>query len=156
MWKNQISGPRRTRSACQNWSKNYLEMLTLGCKCHSSGPPHPHITSSARRKLTAVLSLPTVMAAVWPQWLTPAGFLSCPSELSGKGADAPSCPGNKNADNSGSFSRGFPTQGLNSGLPDSLPSEPPRKPKNTGVGSLSLLQWIFLTQQSNQGPLHRK
>ena len=32
---------------------------------------------------------------------------------------------------------------------DSLPSEPPGKPKNTGVGSLSLLQWIFLTQESN-------
>ena len=25
---------------------------------------------------------------------------------------------------------------------DSLPAEPQRKPKNTGVGSLSLLQWI--------------
>ena len=32
---------------------------------------------------------------------------------------------------------------------DSLLSEPPRKPKNTGVGSLSLLQGIFLTQESN-------
>ena len=36
---------------------------------------------------------------------------------------------------------------------DSLPSEPPRKPKNTGVGSRSLLQQIFLTQESNQGLL---
>ena len=26
--------------------------------------------------------------------------------------------------------------------------------KNTGVGSLSLLQWIFLTQESNWGLLH--
>ena len=32
---------------------------------------------------------------------------------------------------------------------DSLPSEPPGKPRNTGVGSLSLLQGIFLTQESN-------
>ena len=32
---------------------------------------------------------------------------------------------------------------------DSLPSEPPGKPKNTGVGRLSLLQGIFLTQDSN-------
>ena len=30
-------------------------------------------------------------------------------------------------------------------LVDSLPSEPPGKPKNTGAGSLSLLQGIFLT-----------
>ena len=28
------------------------------------------------------------------------------------------------------------------------------KPQNTGGGSLSLLQWIFLTQESNQGLLH--
>ena len=32
---------------------------------------------------------------------------------------------------------------------DSLPAEPPGKPKNTGVGSLSLLQWIFPTQELN-------
>ena len=37
---------------------------------------------------------------------------------------------------------------------DSLPSEPPGKPKNTGAGSLSLLQGIFLTQELNQGLLH--
>ena len=29
---------------------------------------------------------------------------------------------------------------------DSLPAEPQGKPKSTGAGSLSLLQWIFLTQ----------
>ena len=33
---------------------------------------------------------------------------------------------------------------------DSLPAEPQGKPGNTGVGSLSLLQRIFLTQESNQ------
>ena len=33
-------------------------------------------------------------------------------------------------------------------------SEPPGKPKNTGVGSLSLCQGIFLTQESNQGLLY--
>ena len=32
---------------------------------------------------------------------------------------------------------------------DTLLSEPPEKLKNTGVGSLSLLQGIFLTQESN-------
>ena len=57
------------------------------------------------------------------------------------------------------FSRGiFPTQGLNPSLPtlqvDSLPAEPPGKPKNTGVGSLVLLQGIFLTQELNRGLLH--
>ena len=34
---------------------------------------------------------------------------------------------------------------------NSLPAEPPGKPKNTGVGRLSLLQWIFLTQELNTG-----
>ena len=37
---------------------------------------------------------------------------------------------------------------------DSLPAEPPEKPKNTGMGSLSLLQQIFPTQDLNQGLLH--
>ena len=37
---------------------------------------------------------------------------------------------------------------------DSLPAEPQGKPKNTGVGALSLLQWIFLIQELNPGLLH--
>ena len=37
---------------------------------------------------------------------------------------------------------------------DSLPAEPQGKPKNMGLGSLSLLQQIFQTQESNQGFLH--
>ena len=48
----------------------------------------------------------------------------------------------------------FPIQGSNPGLPNcrwiSLPAKPPGKPKDTGVGSLSLLQWIFLTQELNR------
>ena len=37
---------------------------------------------------------------------------------------------------------------------DSLPAEPQGKPRNTGVGSLSLLQQVFPTQESNWGLLH--
>ena len=37
---------------------------------------------------------------------------------------------------------------------DSLPAEPQGKPKNTRVNSLSLLQQIFPTQESNWGLLH--
>ena len=37
---------------------------------------------------------------------------------------------------------------------DSLPAEPQGKSKKTGVGSLSLFQRIFPTQESNQGLLH--
>ena len=39
---------------------------------------------------------------------------------------------------------------------DSLPAEPPEKPKNTGVDSLSLLQEIFPTQKLNWGLLHHR
>ena len=52
----------------------------------------------------------------------------------------------------------FPTQESNLGLPalqaDSLPAEPPGKPKNTEVSSLSLLQGIFPAQELNWGLLH--
>ena len=37
-----------------------------------------------------------------------------------------------------------------------LPSEPPEKPRNTGMSSLSLLQGIFPTHESNQGFLYYK
>ena len=36
---------------------------------------------------------------------------------------------------------------------DSSPAEPQGKPKNTGMGSLSLLQGVFLTRESNGGLL---
>ena len=38
-------------------------------------------------------------------------------------------------------------------LADSLPAEPQGKPKNTGMGGLSLLQQIFPTHESNWGLL---
>ena len=54
----------------------------------------------------------------------------------------------------------FPSPGIKPGSPalqaESLPSESLGKPKNTGVGSLSLLQGIFPSQQSNWGLLHRR
>ena len=54
--------------------------------------------------------------------------------------------------------RDLPDPGIEPGSPalqaDSLPAEPQRKPKNTRVGSLFLLQQIFLTQESNWGLLH--
>ena len=56
------------------------------------------------------------------------------------------------------FSRGSFNPGIEPRSPtlqaDSLPAEPQGKPKNTGVGSLSLLQQIFPTQESNLGLLH--
>ena len=52
----------------------------------------------------------------------------------------------------------LPHPGTEPGSPtlqaDPLPSEPPRKPKNTGVGSHSLLGGIFVTQRLNLTLLH--
>ena len=56
------------------------------------------------------------------------------------------------------FSRGiFPSPGtepMSTALRANLPAEPPEKPQNPGVGSLFLLQGLFLTQESNWGLLH--
>ena len=56
--------------------------------------------------------------------------------------------------------RDLPNPGIKPRSPtlwaDSLPAEPPGKSKNTGVDSLSLLKGIFLTQESNEGLLHRR
>ena len=62
-------------------------------------------------------------------------------------------PGQNTGVDSHSLLQGiYPTQGSNLGLlptlqADSLPGEPPGKPKNTGEGSLSLLLGIFPTQE---------
>ena len=56
------------------------------------------------------------------------------------------------------FSRDLPNPGIELRSPalqaDSLSSEPPGKPQNTVMGSLSLLQGNFPTQESNWGLLH--
>ena len=58
------------------------------------------------------------------------------------------------------FSRDLLNSGIEPRSPtlqvDSLPAEPPGKPKNTGVGSLSLLQQIFPTLELNWGLLHSR
>ena len=63
-------------------------------------------------------------------------------------------PGQNTEVGSHPFSRGLPNQEIEPRSPtlqaDSLPGESPGKPKNTGVGSLSLLQQIFPAQESNQ------
>ena len=56
------------------------------------------------------------------------------------------------------YNAGDPGYGIEPRSPtlqaDSLPSESSGKPKNTRVGSLSLLQGILPTQESNRGLLH--
>ena len=56
------------------------------------------------------------------------------------------------------FSRGSSNPGIEPRSPTlqvyPLPAKPQKNPKNTGVGSLSLLQWTFPTQESKQCLLH--
>ena len=56
------------------------------------------------------------------------------------------------------FPGDLPNPGIERKFPtlqaDSLPAESRGKPTNIGVSSLSLLQWFFLTQESNWGLLH--
>ena len=80
--------------------------------------------------------------------LQPHGLYSpwnCPGQNTGVGCSFPS-PGD------------LPNPGIKPGSPalqgDSLPAEPPGKPKKTGMGSLCLLQRIFPTQESNRGLLN--
>ena len=58
------------------------------------------------------------------------------------------------------FSRGSSQPGIEPRSPelqaDSLPAEPPGKPNNIAMGSLSLLQGIFSTQESSRGLPHRR
>ena len=68
-------------------------------------------------------------------------------------------PGQNSGVGSLSFLQGnLPNPGIEPRSPtlqaDSLPAEPPGKPKNPGVGSLSILQWIFANQELNQDLLH--
>ena len=67
-------------------------------------------------------------------------------------------PGQNTGVGNRSLLQSLPNPGIGLGSPAlqvaSLPTEPQGKPKSTGAGSLSLLQRIFLTQESNWGLLH--
>ena len=67
-------------------------------------------------------------------------------------------PGKEDSSDAFPFSRYLPNPGIEPKSPtlqaDSLLPEPPGKAKNTGVGSLSLVQENFATQESTQGFMH--
>ena len=95
----------------------------------------------------AVLSCSVVSDSLLPHGLEPARLL-CPQRFSRQEYwSVLPCPPPGELPNTGTEPRSPLLQA------DSLLSEPPEKPKNTGVGSLSLLQGIFLTQELNQGLL---
>ena len=84
---------------------------------------------------------------------------SLPAELPGKPKNIQSTEFSRPDHWNGQPSPGdLPNPGIKPRSPalqaDSSPAEPPGKPKNTEVGSLSLLQRIFPTQESNPGLPH--
>ena len=123
------------------WLLTMCQMLSLIISSHF------HITPS-ELACCAVLSPSVVSDSLRPRGLWPARLL-CPWGFSRheywSGLPCPS-PGD------------LPNPGFKPRSPalqmDSLLSEPLGKPKNTGEGSLSLLQGIFPTQELNWGLLH--
>ena len=97
----------------------------------------------------AVLRLVIQCSTLGPHGLQPARFL-CPWRFPGKNTESVfPCPPPGDLLNPGMEEPRSSTLQV-----DSLPTEPPGKPKITGVGNLSLLQGIFLTQDSNQSLLY--
>ena len=89
----------------------------------------------------------------------------CPTLCNSMDCSLPgsSCPRDSPGKNTGEgchalLQGNLPNSGMEPRSPalwvDSLPSESPGKSKNTGVGSLSLFQGIFPTQELNQGLLN--
>ena len=99
-------------------------------------------------KVKAVLSHSVVFNSLWPHGLQPARLL-CPWEFSRQEywSQLP-CPPPGDLPNPGIKLRSPALQA------DSLLTEPPGKSKNTGVGSLCLLQVILPTQESSHDLLH--
>ena len=92
----------------------------------------------------AVLSCSVMYDSLQPQGLQPTRLL-CSWGFSRQDYwNGLPCPSPQDLPNPGIEPRS-PTSQM-----DSLLTEPSGKPKNTGVGSLSLLQGIFLTRESNQ------
>ena len=95
-----------------------------------------------------MFSLSVVSNSLWPHGLYSARLLCLWGFSRQEYWSRFPCPPPGDLPNPGIKPR-FPALGM-----DALPAEPPGKPKNTGVGSPSLLQGNFLTQELNQGLLH--
>ena len=110
--------------------------------------PNSVLVEKHYKCLCAVFSCSVLCNSSQPHGLQPARLL-CPWGFSRQEYwSGLSCPPPGDFPNPGIKLRYFTLQ------VDSLLSEPPGKPKNTGVGSLSLLQGNFPTQELNRGLLH--
>ena len=126
----------------------WLFCLCVACVCMCGCKPCMYIFSSLILMCFAVLSCSVVSDSLRPHGLQPSRLL-CPWGLSRQEywSGLP-CPPPGDRPNPGIKPRSLTLKA------DSLPSEPSGKPKDTSVVSLSLMQGIFLTQESNGGLLH--
>ena len=130
---------------------------TMKFKAHDSKvPAQPRWRFLKKLKVESQYSsvgLSAMSDSVRHHGLWPARLL-CPWDSSGQNTGVGSCSFLQEFSSPGDF----PNPGVESRslelLGDSLLSEPPGKPKNTGVGSLTLLQGIFLTQEWKWSLLH--
>ena len=132
-----MRAPQKMKNGTNLWSSNSTSG-SLFTENENTG---------VRRDVCAVLSRSVVSDSLQPHGLLPSKLL-CPWILQARKLDWLPFPPSGN----------LPIPGIEARSPtlqaDSLPSEPPGKPKNAGMGSLSLLQGIFLTLKSNWSLLH--
>ena len=110
--------------------------------CLPTSDPSGHAIRLPVLSVIPVLSCSAVSDPLTPHRLSSISLL-CPWGFSRQRYWWVACPPPGDIPNSENESRSHALQA------DSLPSEPPGKPQNTGAGSLSLLQGIFLTQELN-------
>ena len=123
------------------------------CNPMDHSPPVSSVYGDSPGKNTRV-GCHALLQGIFPTQGWNPGLLHCKGVLRKATRDAQEywsglpCPPPGDLPNPGMEPRAPASQG------SSLPSEPPGKPKNTGVGRLSLLQGIFLIQELNWGLLH--
>ena len=121
----------------------FSPFILLSILVHSAAPFHHHHPSTGHKIVKESESRSVVSNSLQPHGLY--SPWTSPGQNTGVGGPFPSLGD-------------LPNPGIKPRSPtlqaDSLPAEPPGKSKNTAVGSLSLLQRIFLTQELNWGLLH--
>ena len=141
-WQQMLIRMQRSRNS---------QLLLLGMQNHTATSENGWKRTSKPKPVYECLC--AVLCSVTQSCPTLCNSMNCSLPDSSVPGDSPGksglpCPPPGDLPNSGMEPKSPTLQA------DSLPNEPPGKPKNTTVGSQSLLQEIFPTQESNQGFPH--